>query len=400
MATSLGVLSLLAVGGVTILAYRSHYLAAGGGDWPVHRIHLRVALAAPLLVVFALVAYLEPRANLFSEAMLAEYEGYVLYMFWCLMVLQIGGAEETISYLANRDRLEWRICGCVVLHNFGRGTKSARKCYNTLAALILQYALIKPSLVLVLFASVRSCVGMGGCSKGGILSLQVFVRVTGLLCLVAALAALLQAYRWLRGGLKRNAPSGRGLLGKFMSIKLLVFLVTIQKIFISIAFHAWPADPIAEEQPPDSSEGGQNKSSAANRTYLIVLMLEAPLYATLLLVHFGAVEKAGSAPSLMGAPRDVSADDDDDGDQRGDVVNSSMELTVHETASLHTGMSPATFCCQILLLHKIMDGNGITADARPNRDDCWGIQGRQQQERRRPEATSSTAHVSIAIEMV
>ena len=278
--------------GVTFLSFQGHLTGVLKGSdllqsWPISRIHLRVALAAPLLASFATLAYHEPRTNLFCEACLSAYEGYILYAFWCWLVLHLGGVEKAINHLAiiaQVGGLKWKLLGnSVTLYDFGHGETAARYCYRILCNLILQYALIKSTAVFILFLVVRSCVD-ARCSHDRVLSLQVFVRCTSLLSLVCALGALLQGYRWLRAGLEQSMPrGGYGLLYKFMAIKLLVFLVTIQKLIISIAFSAFPTDPIAEEQSP-----AENRSASSNRTYLMVLLLEAPLYAALLLTYFGS----------------------------------------------------------------------------------------------------------------
>ena len=291
MSAVASILSITLSVGVTFLSFQGHLMRGLRGrdlfqSWPISRIHLRVALAAPLLACFATLAYHEPRTNLFCEACLSAYEGYIIYVFWCLLVLHLGGVEKTINHLAiiAQGGLKWKLLGdSVTLYDFGHGETAARSCYRILCNLILQYALIKSTAVFILFLVVRSCAD-ARCSHDRVLSLQVFVRCTSLLCLICALGALLQGYRWLRAGLEQSMPrGGYGVLYKFMAIKLLVFLITIQKLIIALAFSAFPTDPIAEEQSP-----AESRSASANRTYLMVLLLEAPLYAALLLTYFGS----------------------------------------------------------------------------------------------------------------
>lgn len=263
--------------------------------WPAQRLHVRVCLAAFLLSVSGCVALLFPRGALVVEMLLSAYEAYVLLLFFCLMLLHMGGGAEAVAFLRRQQQqqrqqvelavtsddadedvdrinndsssnsskpvvvtsppppLECRVlCGLVRLKDFGEDggalLRFVRLC-------IVQYAVVKPTLLVVLFVAVRVAVaeeeedkdkgggdsggsnGGGGSSDGrsdsgednkdgSLMRLQVVVKFSGLLSLVVALVALLKAYTLLKEGLVRFEQ----LPQRFLSIKLLVFLVTVRSV--------------------------------------------------------------------------------------------------------------------------------------------------------------------------
>jgi hypothetical protein len=258
---------------------------AAAAVWPAQRLHVRVCLAAFLLSVSGCVALLFPRGALVVEMLLSAYEAYVLLLFFCLMLLHMGGGAEAVAFLRRQQQQQQRqqvelavtsddadddvdrpvvvtspppplecrvLCGLVRLKDFGEDggalLRFVRLC-------IVQYAVVKPTLLVVLFVAVRVAVAEeeedkdkgggdsggsngGGGSSGGrsdsgednkdgsLMRLQVVVKFSGLLSLVVALVALLKAYTLLKEGLVRFEQ----LPQRFLSIKLLVFLVTVRSV--------------------------------------------------------------------------------------------------------------------------------------------------------------------------
>lgn len=254
----------------TVWSYRGYFIAPSI-DWTVEKLNLRIILAAPLLSVLCGIALLNIEYELVSECFLSIFEGYALFIFFCQMVLHVGSKADVITFLDQQPKpLEWRICNCLVLKRF----KDGNGCFHFLAVSVLQYMFIKPILVLLLFISVRETTDESAAADRILKNLQAVTKTLSLVSLIVALAALLQFYRCLHSALHSTLHSFRWLPQRFLCIKLLVFLVTVQKIVMSIAFSEFPSDP-------------RDEASEAVHVYLLILLVEAPFYAFLLNRYFG-----------------------------------------------------------------------------------------------------------------
>jgi hypothetical protein len=181
-------------------------------------------------------------------------------------VLHVGSKREVIAYLDQQTKpLEWRVCRCLVLKKF----KNGNDCFHFLAVMLLQYMFIKPVLVLLLFLSIHK-IEKSESGDRNLRNIQTLTKTLSLVSLIIALAALLQFYRSIFSALR----SYQWLAQRFLCIKLLVFLVTVQKIVVAMAMNEFPSDPRNEESP-------------AVRLYLIILLIEAPIYALILHRYFG-----------------------------------------------------------------------------------------------------------------
>lgn len=254
---------------LTAWSYRC-YLIEPSIDWTVDRIHLRLLLAAPLLSILCGVALLIMQVELICECFLSVFEGYALYMFFCLMVLHVGSKNEVVAFLDQQPLpLEWKICNCIVLKRFNDG----KSCFDFLRVSVLQYMVIKPMLVLLLFIAVHATT-----TDQTLKNLQAVTKTLALTSLIVALGALLYFYRCLNSALE----SFKWLPQRFLCIKLLVFLVTVQKIIMSIAFSDFPSNP-------------RDETSKAVEVYLVILLFEAPFYALLLNRYFGSTRSSLSS---------------------------------------------------------------------------------------------------------
>jgi len=246
--------------------------------WPVQRVHLRVILAAPLLAVLASVALLIPRLSVAADVVLAAYEGYCLFLFLGLLVLHLGGQADAIGYLERNARehpLQWRICVLCkngpVVRSFG---DDAAGMLQAFFGAVVQYAVVKPVLFGILAVAIemtRPEVAEHEETPQSLRALQTTARALAIVSLVLALWALMLAYANFRAGLS-DLPA---IASKFLAIKLLVFLVTVQRLALALAFDEFPADPLELESP-------------AEEAYFGLLLLEAPLYALLLAKLFDA----------------------------------------------------------------------------------------------------------------
>ena len=123
-----------------------HLVLNKSSQWPVQRLHIRIIFAAPLLAALCSIALLVPAAMMPIDLVLALHEGYMLYLFFALIILHIGGLEPASDFLKAQSIIfECRVCQCIQLRRF----QSASEYLDFLARTILQYPILKSLCTLV-----------------------------------------------------------------------------------------------------------------------------------------------------------------------------------------------------------------------------------------------------------
>jgi hypothetical protein len=156
----------------------------------------------------------------------------------------------------------------------------------------------KPVLLAILLVAIHVDTGNSAETLSRLEKMQTGVKILGVCFLVLALAALFQMYRSLSGGL----TGFRFIASKFLTVKFMVMLVTVQKFVVFIVCGEFPGhDP-------------RKVGSRAERYFYMLLLVEAPFYAALFAYFFAAPSSAARGgreaawAATAGSVRRVSAD--------------------------------------------------------------------------------------------
>jgi len=218
---------------------------------------LRIIAVCPVFSLLLWLTLAVPGIQVFVECMIASVEGYVLFCFFALMVLAVGGESAAVSHITQRgEPFTFKSCMCCDLIRF----PDARSLYRFFKYGVQQ--LIWSKSLIILIVGVLEATGAGDGVKA--------LRAIAVGPLLLALMCLIQGYFILRPAL-RNLDMER----KFLFVKGLVAVMIIEQLVINIclSFDSLP------------KETGYTAEEQGHRLYAVVVIIEL-LVASVLMPFF------------------------------------------------------------------------------------------------------------------
>ncbi|KAK5577700.1 hypothetical protein RB653_002645 [Dictyostelium firmibasis] len=216
---------------ILILQHFIHY------NKPNHQKYIvRIIMIAPIYAIHSLLSLYFKRQfwALFFDISRDCYEAYVLYCFFKLLICFLGG-EEAMKELLNRkdtQPLTWPL-------GYFFSFTPKKSFYRLSLGLILQYAIIKPTLAIVaaiLFYNNKYLDGDFSISQG-----YLWITVINNISVLIALYFLVMFYEVFQNELSPHSP-----ILKFLVIKSVVFFLFWQTVIITVLiwFDALPKSEV------------------------------------------------------------------------------------------------------------------------------------------------------------
>jgi len=184
------------------------------------RFIIRILLMVPIYACDSFISFRLYNIAIYFDLVRDCYEAFVINTFFCLLIEYTGGYEKTKEAFAKNERIKL-IFPLNCIH-----VRPKRGLLRTLKRITLQYVVIRPltALAAVILQSVNLyCPGNWNFSRGYIyLTAILFVSVT------AAMYALIMFYALARHEMAKYKP-----IGKFLSVKFVIFLSFWQSILVA-----------------------------------------------------------------------------------------------------------------------------------------------------------------------
>ncbi|KAN0015651.1 hypothetical protein ACTFIU_008394 [Dictyostelium citrinum] len=216
---------------ILILQHFIHY------NKPNHQKYIvRIIMIAPIYAIHSLLSLFFKRQfwALFFDISRDCYEAYVLYCFFKLLICFLGGEEALKELLSKKDTqpLTWPL-------GYFFSFTPRKSFYRLSLALVLQYAIIKPTLAIVaaiLFYNNKYLDGDFSISQG-----YLWITIINNVSVLIALYFLVMFYEVFQNELSPHSP-----ILKFLVIKSVVFFLFWQTVIITVLiwFDALPKSDV------------------------------------------------------------------------------------------------------------------------------------------------------------
>ncbi|KAM9964803.1 hypothetical protein ACTFIW_004589 [Dictyostelium discoideum] len=216
---------------ILILQHFIHY------NKPNHQKYIvRIIMIAPIYAIHSLLSLFFKRQfwALFFDISRDCYEAYVLYCFFKLLICFLGGEEALKELLSKKDTqpLTWPL-------GYFFSFTPKKSFYRLSLGLVLQYAIIKPTLAIVaaiLYYNNKYLEGDFSISQG-----YLWITVINNISVLIALYFLVMFYEVFQNELSPHSP-----ILKFLVIKSVVFFLFWQTVVITVLiwFDALPKSDV------------------------------------------------------------------------------------------------------------------------------------------------------------
>ncbi|VEU19606.1 DEKNAAC100754 [Brettanomyces naardenensis] len=188
------------------------------------RLIVRILLVVPMFAVTCYISLLNYSVGLFFEPIREIYEAFVIYTFYKLLVLLLGGERAIIRQAQNKPPTSHFFPVNVVL---GSIDISDPKHFLTIKRCILQYVWVKP--LLYISIGVSSALGYYDVNDVSLTSVYFWLGIVYNISVTISLYYLALFWKCLYEELKRFNP-----WPKFLCVKVIIFASYWQGLFIGV----------------------------------------------------------------------------------------------------------------------------------------------------------------------
>eukprot|EP01119_Soliformovum_irregulare_P001653 TRINITY_DN11388_c0_g1_i1.p1 TRINITY_DN11388_c0_g1~~TRINITY_DN11388_c0_g1_i1.p1 ORF type:complete len:347 (+),score=43.38 TRINITY_DN11388_c0_g1_i1:11-1051(+) len=215
----------VSAGATTISALASFWLIGKHLKWYTcpeqQRCIVRIIFMIPVYAIISCLSLFLPRAKTYFGIVRDSYEAYALYMFFRLIVNYAAGDESIVNILDNHPPLRaFFPLTCIKF-------KPSKKTLTLCRRLIVQYAIVRP--LIAVLASILLIFHEYHEGKWDFTQSYPYLAIVNNISVSSALYCVVLMYQLLKHDLAPYKP-----LGKFMSIKMVVFFCYWQSVAISL----------------------------------------------------------------------------------------------------------------------------------------------------------------------
>ncbi|QPG76775.1 hypothetical protein FOA43_004169 [Brettanomyces nanus] len=196
------------------------------------RLVVRILLVVPMFAVTCYICLVNYTVGVYFEPIREIYEAFVIYTFYKLLVLMLGGERTIIRNAQSKSPTSHFFPARLFLRKIDI---SDPKSFLMIKSCILQYVWVKPSLCIII--GISSALGFYNVNDISISSVYFWVGVIYNLSVTISLYFLALFWKCLYDELKRFNP-----WPKFLCVKVIIFASYWQGLFIGVlnwlgAFH-------------------------------------------------------------------------------------------------------------------------------------------------------------------
>jgi len=236
-------------------------------------ISTRLALFLPFYGILIYISLAIPVLYLAFEVPTAIIEGYSFYTFFVLMVVNLGGPNETVNYLNASNKPLLFYCCC---------PSDKKKFYQNACWNVFHFLFTR--VVVVLLSVICSYAALANGNKIAKL-LSVLFALVALIQLIYGVASVVNLYEDVYSNLKNL----NGVLKVFL-LKISVGLITIQGIIVECL--------VEFGGNPYQSNSNYSAADRLQRNFCALILIEFTIMAGIYLWAFGSPVTAPSTPYL------------------------------------------------------------------------------------------------------